>query len=160
MALLTLPEFSDAIEALAAHYGVQRLRDRLASLGAFASRKGLNSAAALSDRLYRLSGGLRIPGHTTQAFTAVWGEMLGSKLGEEGEKKLGDLADKVNACLTEKETIVEGKEQELDEALAAYREALAEGTGADVARIDMLLKAVPSVADRLRAAPSGAVSPT
>ena len=56
----------------------------------------------------------------TFAFTTLWGEMLQAKLGEDGEKRLEELAEKVNACLTTDEHIVEGKDEELDRALAEY----------------------------------------
>jgi hypothetical protein len=91
----------------------------------------------------------------TFAFTTLWGEMLQAKLGEDGEKRLEELAGKVNACLTTDEHIVEGKDEEIDRALAEYSEALTTVAGADVARADMLLKAVPAVADRLRAGETG-----
>jgi hypothetical protein len=109
MARLTTPEFNDAVTALAEHYGVERLRDKLATIGAFQSRKGLTSASAIADRLHRLSGGLRLPVAATYAFSHVWGQMLSDKLGgEENEKTIEGLAEKVNACLDEKENIVPG----------------------------------------------------
>lgn len=151
MAILTAREFGRAVEALVDHNGLERTRDRLASLGAFQQRRGLNSAAALADRLFRLSGGLRLQTRPTVAFSALWGEMLRAKLGEDGERRLEGIADKVNSCLGPKDTIADGREAELDAALAEYREALAAQAGADVALCDMLLKAVPAVADRLRA---------
>jgi hypothetical protein len=77
--------------------------------------------------------------------------MLSARLGDEGEKKLEQLADKVNACLDGHEKVVAGKETELDAALAGYREALAAAIGDRAARLDMTLKAVPDVAERLRA---------
>ena len=40
MASLTTTEFNDAVGALADHYGIERLRDKLADVGAFKSRKG------------------------------------------------------------------------------------------------------------------------
>lgn len=150
MANLTAPEFTGAIDVLCAHFGLERLRDRFAQMGAFTTRRGLNSAAALAERVHRLSGGLRLRVASTYAFSQLWGEMLNARMGEDGEKALEELADRVNACLTPTEGIVEGKEAELDEALAAYRARLEELAGADVARWDMLLKAVPAVADRLR----------
>ena len=157
MARLTTPEFTDAVAALAEHYGVERLRDKLATIGAFQSRKGLTSASAIADRLHRLSGGLRLPVPATYAFSHVWGQMLSDKIGgDENEKTIEGLAEKVNACLDEKERIVPGKESDLDAALSAYREAVAKSLGARVAHYDMLLKAVPAVADRVRAtAPEG-----
>jgi hypothetical protein len=152
MASLTTPEFNDAIAALAEHYGVERLRDKLATVGAFKSRKGLTSASQIADRLHRLSGGLRLPVIATYAFSHVWGQMLSEKLGgEDSEKAIEGLAEKVNACLDEKEHVVAGKESELDEALSSYREAVAKALGPKVAHYDMLLKSVPAVADRVRA---------
>ena len=150
MALLTAAEFTEAVGALAEHYGVERLRERLARLNAFTSRRGLNTAAAIAERLHLLTGGLRRQVPATYAFSQLWNEMVGARLGEEGEKRLEGLADQVNACLGERDAIVPGKEADLDRALAAYRDALAAATGPEVARLDMLLKAVPEVAERLR----------
>ncbi len=150
MANLTAPEFTQAVGLLSQHFGLERLRDKLNRLGAFNSRRGLNSVDALADRIYRMSGGLRLQVAATYAFSSLWGEMLNAKLGEDGEKKLEELAEQVNACLTPKEAVAEGKEEDLDRALGAYREALSASTGPELARVDMLLKAVPAVADRLR----------
>jgi len=152
MAFLTPDEFGAAIGVLAEHDGVERLRERLARLNAFTSRRGLNNAAAIADRLFALSGGLRRQVAATLAFTSLWQELVGARLGEAGEKRLEGLADEVNACLAADETIVAGKEADLDRALTAYRDALAEAAGPVVARLDMLMKAVPAVAERLRAA--------
>ncbi len=154
MANLSAAEFGQAIGALADQLGVERLRDRLARMNAFTSRRGLNTAAAIADRLYTLSGGLRRQTVTTFAFTSLWQELVGAKIGEDGEKQLGELADRVNACLAPDESIVAGKEAELDAALAAYRDALSGLAGPVVARLDMLMKAVPAVAERLRTAPA------
>jgi hypothetical protein len=152
MARLTTPEFNDAVAALAEHFGVEQLRDKLATIGAFQSRKGLTSAAAIAERLHRLSGGLRLPVAATYAFSHLWSQMLGAKLGgEENEKALEELAEKVNACLDEKEHVVTGKEGDLDQAIAAYREAVSKALGPKVAQYDMLLKSVPAVAERVRA---------
>lgn len=153
MALLTRPEFGEAVDVLCDHFGLARLRDKLATLGAFQSRRGLNTPVELSDRLFRLSGGLRLQVGATYGFSVAWGEMLQAKLGDDGEKKLEELADKVNACLDGEERIVSGKEGDLDAALAEYRSALAGAIGERAARLDMTLKAVPEVAERLRALP-------
>ena len=150
MAHLTTAEFTEAVSALATHFGVERLRERLARMNAFTSRRGLNTAAAIADRLHLLTGGLRRQVVATYAFTQLWNEMVGGGLGEEGEKRLETLIEQVNACLTPEETIVPGKEDALDQALVAYRDALGGATGPEVARLDMLLKAVPAVAERLR----------
>jgi hypothetical protein len=155
MAKLTETEFAEAVQVLVDHYGLERLRDRLAGMHAITSRRGLNSPAALADRMYRLSGGLRRQALPSFAFTTLWGEMLQAKLGEDGEKRLEELAEKVNACLTSDEHVVEGKDEDLERALTEYRDALTSAAGAGVARSDMLLKSVPVVAERLRAAASG-----
>ena len=153
MAQLTQAEFNQAIAALAEHHGVERLRDHLARMNAFTSRRGLNSATAIAERLHLLTGGLRrqVPG--TYAFSSLWADMVGKRIGEDGEKRLEAIADEVNACLAPDDSVVAGKEEALDEALARYRQALEELAGAAVARIDMLLKAVPAVADRMRQSP-------
>ena len=151
MANLTPGEFTEAVTALAEQHGVERLRDRLAHMNAFTSRRGLNSAAAIAERLHMLTGGLRRQVAATYAFSSLWSEMVGGRLGEEGEKRLEEQAEKVNACLGPSDAIVSGREQELDQALAAYREILASAVGRRTAELDMLLKAVPAVADRLRA---------
>src|SRR5690349_11851542 len=120
MAHLTAAEFGDAVQALAAHFGLERLRDRLARMNAFTSRRGLGTPSALADRLHLLTGGLRRQTPATFAVSAIWNEMVGARLGEDGEKRLEGLADAVNACLAPDETIVPGKEEALDHALAAY----------------------------------------
>ena len=152
MATLTLAEFTEAVAVLAEHHGVEQLRERLARMNAFTSRRGLNSAAALADRLHLLTGGLRRQVPATFAFSSLWNEMVGSRLGEDGEKHLEELAGHVNACLDSHDAIVEGREADLDKALTSYRERLAAAAGPRVAALDMLLKAVPAVAVRLREA--------
>jgi len=154
MAQLTHAEFAEAVAALAEHHGVERLRDHLARLNAFHSRRGLNSAAAIADRLQLLTGGLRRQVPATYAFTSLWNDMVSGHIGEEGTKRLETLAEAVNACLDDHDGIVAGKEEALDRALTDYREALAGAAGAAVARLDMLLKAVPTVAERLRQEPA------
>jgi hypothetical protein len=158
MALLTHSEFTEAIDVLCEYFGVARLRDKLATLGAFNSRRGLNSPTELAERLFKLSGGLRLQVGATYGFSVAWGELLSAKLGDEGEKELEALADKVNACLDGDEKLVGGKESELDAALGEYHRALAAKTGERAALIDMTLKAVPDVVERVRALQ--ATSPT
>jgi len=99
MANLTLAEFTEAVTALAEHHGVEQLRERLVRMNAFTSRRGLNSPAALAERLHLLTGGLRRQVPATYAFSSLWTDMIGSRLGEEGEKQLEELAERVNACL-------------------------------------------------------------
>jgi hypothetical protein len=160
MANLTLAEFTEAVTALAEHHGVEQLRERFVRMNAFTSRRGLNSPAALAERLHLLTGGLRRQVPATYAFSSLWTDMIGARLGEEGEKQLEELAERVNACLDGKDAVVEGREAELDQALASYRERLATATGDRVAALDMILKAVPAVAARVREAPPAGRDPT
>jgi ABC-type transporter Mla subunit MlaD len=150
MAQISRSEFERAVTALVDHFGLDRTRDKLARFGAFRARRGLGSRDALADRLFRLTGGLRMSSPATYAFSALWAELISAHLGEDGSEKIDALAEGVNACLGDGDHLVAGKEAELDTALAKYRAALAEKTGDEIADLDMLLKAVPDVAERLR----------
>ena len=151
MAILTQAEFGDLVRCLADELGVQRLRDKLVAMRGLVTRRGAANADALATQLWQLTGGLRRQVPASLALQGLWAEQVGSKLGEDGEKALEAIAEQINACLGERDSIVEGKESELDTLLGQYQAKLAEVVGADRARIDMLLKAVPAVAERLRA---------
>jgi hypothetical protein len=159
MAVLTQKEFQRAITLLADEMGLQRLRDRFVRLNALVTRRKVASADSLADQLYMLSAGLRRQVAATYAFHAVWGEAVNQKLGEDGEKNLEKLAEAVNACLGEKDEILADKAAELETALAEYERALSAVVGAEKARMDMLLKAVPAIADKLRTASLPAAEP-
>jgi hypothetical protein len=159
MAHLTQTEFQRAISLLAAESGVQRLRDRLVKLNALVTRRKVSSPEQLADQLYMLSAGLRRQVPATYGFYAVWNESLHAKLGEDGEKQLEKLAEAVNACLGDHDAIVPEKTAELDAALAEYERALSAAAGPEMARMDMLLKAVPAIAEKLRATPPAADAP-
>ena len=151
MAMLTQAEFGDLVRCLADELGVQRLRDKLVAMRGLVTRRGAANADALATQLWQLTGGLRRQVPASLALQGLWAEQVGSKLGEDGEKALEAIAEQINACLGERDGIVEGKEAELDTLLGQYQAKLAEVVGAERARIDMLLKAVPAVAERLRA---------
>ena len=151
MAILTQAEFGDLVRCLADELGVQRLRDKLVAMRGLVTRRGAANADALATQLWQLTGGLRRQVPASLALQGLWAEQVGSKLGEDGEKALEAIAEQINACLGERDGIVEGKEGELDTLLGQYQAKLAEVVGAERARIDMLLKAVPAVAERLRA---------
>jgi hypothetical protein len=151
MAILTQAEFGDLVRCLADELGVQRLRDKLVAMRGLVTRRGAANADALATQLWQLTGGLRRQVPASLALQGLWAEQVGSKLGEDGEKALEAIAEQINACLGEADGIVEGKEAELDTLLGQYQAKLAEVVGAERARIDMLLKAVPAVAERLRA---------
>lgn len=153
MANLTQQEFTRAIELLAEDLGLQRLRDRFVRLNALVTRRRAVSAQRLADQLYLLTGGMRRQIAATVAVHSIWTERVNEKLGEDGEKAFEELAEKINACLGERDSIVAEKEEELDGLLGRYEQQLAQAVGPDRARIDMLLKAVPAVADKLRGKP-------
>jgi hypothetical protein len=150
MAILTQAEFGDLVRCLADDLGVQRLRDKLVAMRGLVTRRGAPNADALASQLWQLTGGLRRQVPASLALQGLWAEQVGAKLGEDGEKALESIAEQINACLGEGDGIVEGKESELDELLGTYQAKLAEVLGAERARVDMLLKAVPAVAARLR----------
>lgn len=156
MATLTQAEFGDLVRCLADELGVQRLRDKLVAMRGLVTRRGAANADALALQLWQLTGGLRRQVPASLALQGLWADQVGRKLGEDGEKGLEEIATQINACLGEHDAIVEGKEAELDGLLAQYQAKLAEVVGADQARIDMLLKAVPAVAERLRAGTAAA----
>jgi len=151
MAQLTQTEFHRAIVLMADELGLQRLRDRLVKLNAFVTRRRVASAEVLADQMYLLSAGLRRQVAATYAFHALWGELIQGKVGEDGEKRLEELA------AAEDDSVVSEKAADLDGALAAYERALSAAVGPAMARLDMLLKAVPAIAEKLRAAPPSAV---
>jgi len=153
MATLTAEEFARTVRCLADDLGVQRLRDKLVRMNALVTRRGAPTADALADQLYMLTGGLRRQVAASLALQSLWAERMTERLGEEGEKALEELAEKINACLGEHDAINPEKETELDGLLGEYEQRLAEKVGAERARIDMLLKAVPAVAAKLRALP-------
>jgi len=159
MAVLTQKEFQRAITLLAEEMGLQRLRDRFVRLNALVTRRKVASAEHLADQLYLLSAGLRRQVVATYAFHQVWSESLNDKLGEDGEKALEKMAEAVNACLGEKDEIVGEKAGDLDAALAEYERYLCAAVGPERARMDMLLKAVPAIADKLRNTPLPAHAP-
>jgi hypothetical protein len=155
MAIPTAQELRNATVLLAERIGYAKLYDRLVRLNAFVSRRKPPSPEALADRLYNLTGGLRRQVPATLAFQSVWAENVSNTVGEENDKRLEEIANRINATLTSDErAIQDGKLDELDTALGEYEQVLADLIGADAARIDMVLKAVPPVAERLRARPT------
>jgi len=150
MAYLTQAEFREAIDLLATDMGLQRLRDKLVRLNALVSRRKVSSSATLADQLYMLTSGLRKQAAATFAFHGIWTEALNEKLGKESEEQLEELAKAVNECLDDSEEIIPEKAGDLEQALGRYAQPLAEKAGERAAYLDMLLKAVPGVAKRLR----------
>jgi hypothetical protein len=93
------------------------------------------------------------PGSATVAFHTIWTQAGGGKAGRgwgEGSKRW----PRINSCLGPHDHVVPEKESELDEALTDYMRKLAGAIGAERARLDMLLKAVPAVGVKVRAMPA------
>lgn len=156
MANLTQQEFAQAVQLMADELGLQRLRDRFVRLNALVTRRRVASSQALSDQLYMLTGGLRRQVPATLAFHSLWSEGVNEKIGEEGEKELEKIAEKINACLGDRDEIVAEKGGELADALCEYEGRLVGKVGPERARLDMLLKTVPAVASKLRTMPIAA----
>lgn len=161
MANPTGQELREAVGVLAERMGYGKLYDRLLKLNAFVSRKRPATPDLLADRLYNLSGGLRRQVPATLAFHTVWAESVGQAIGEENEKTLEAIADRINATLSEDQhAIQDGKTDELGTALGDYEQVLVGSIGPRAARLDMLMKAVNPVADLLRARPLPKAEPT
>ena len=153
MANLTLQEFEESLGVLAQGAPAEKLRDRLARLNAFHSRRGLNSLRALTERLYALSAGLRRDVPATRAFQALWMEYIGQGLTEKVGRQLDELADQINSHLAEGGAVKDGETEALDQVLVEYETLLARKIGGVAARLDTLQKAVPAVAELLRSKP-------
>jgi hypothetical protein len=147
-------EMREAITIVAERMGYGKLYDRLVHLNAFVSRRRPATPALLADRLYTLSGGLRRQVPATVAFHTVWTECIGRSIGEEHDKTLEAIAERINATLTpDEQGIQPDKLDELEAALVEYEQVLVGAIGPEAARLDMILKAVTPVADTLRARP-------
>ena len=93
----------------------------------------------------------------TIAFHTVWAECIGRAIGEEHDKTLEAIADRINATLTPDEQAIQpDKTAELEAALDEYEQVLMAVIGPEAARLDMILKAVNPVAETLRARPVAA----
>ncbi|MEW6297505.1 MAG: hypothetical protein AB1671_07170 [Thermodesulfobacteriota bacterium] len=150
MAQLTAKEFDDLVTTLANHLRLDRLHERLLKANAIVSRKRPQTPQALASQLYQLSAGLRRAHPARYAIEVLWQEMLSEQIKEEYNKTLETLADRVNACLTERMEVIPEKRQELIAALGAYYQAIAACTRDDVAYLEMLLRASTDVARFLR----------
>jgi len=159
MANPTGEELREAVVLLADRLGYGKLYDRLVRMNAFVSRRKPPTPEALADRLYTLTGGLRRQIPATIAFHSVWSEAFTRELGEDNDKALEALADRINAAITEDERAVrDGQSDELDAAIGEYERVLTGAIGPHAARTDMVLKAVNPVAERLRGRPLPAAS--
>ena len=150
MAQLTAKEFDDLIMLLAEHLSLDRFHERLLKANALVSRKRPPTAQALAAQLYQLSVGLRRAHPARYAVEVLWQEMLSARVTEEHSKTLATLAERVNACLTERLEVIPEKSAELLAALGAYYQAVAALTSDEVAYVEVLLRASTDVARFLR----------
>lgn len=80
----------------------------------------------------------------------LWQELI-SEATEGVEQEVFDaLAERINACLTEKFEVIQDRQTDLIAALGAYHHTLASVSSADVAYIEILLRASKDVAQFLR----------
>jgi hypothetical protein len=156
MAALSPTEFEQAMTLLSAEVGFDRLKERLVRVGAFSSKRNLGTVKALADRLYVLTGGLRRETAASYGFHSVWAEAFAGRLSEEDEKTLTEAAERINACLDSAQRVQPENAATLDGELMTYHGVLAKAVGDDVARLDMVIKAVPAVAERIRSWPDSA----
>lgn len=156
MANLKVEEFNKIIECLSEDHGLQRFRDKLVRLNALVTRRKAVSATRLATQLYTLTGGLRREVPATVAIHSLWAEQVNERLGEDGEKELEGIAAQINECLGDDDEIIPDKADDIGGHIRRYEERLAASIGPDRARLDMILKAVPEVADRLREMPAAA----
>jgi hypothetical protein len=88
-----------------------------------------------------------------RAFHALWAEHVGTKLSRKAGEKLDELADRINENLEENGDLKDGQAEQLRASVDEYEELLARKVGGETARLDTLQKAVPAVAELLRAKP-------
>lgn len=157
MANLKVEEFNQMIGLLCEQHGLQRFRDKLVRLNALVTRRKAASADRLASQLYTLTGGLRREVPATIAIHSLWAEQVNEHLGEDGEKELEKIAEKINECLGERDHIIEERADEILGHIRSYEERLAVAIGSERARLDMILKAVPDVAAKLREMPPAGV---
>jgi hypothetical protein len=153
MANLKVEEFNKVIEFLAEDHGLQSFRDKLVRLNALETRRKAGAVSRLAHQLYTLTGGLRREVPATVAIHSLWAEQVNGRLGEDGEKELEKIAEQINECLGDRDRILDERSEEIVGHIRRYEERLAAAIGSDRARVDMILKAVPDVADKLRGMP-------
>ncbi|MEA2626818.1 MAG: hypothetical protein QOD06_2863 [Candidatus Binatota bacterium] len=150
MARLTLAEFGELVEELVEFHHLGMLREKLLRSNTVVSQRVLSSPTSIAHQLYQRTAGLGRDGLPTQVVLALWEELLGSKIDEESSKKLEEIADRINGCLTAAQDVDPAREQDLRSAIGDYRTTLAERAGDRASRLTMLTRAVPAVARVLR----------
>ena len=150
MAHVTSHEFDTLIQLLTEQYSLNVFHARLLKANALVSHKRPARWQPLANQLYQLSAGLRRDHPARYALELLWQEMISSIIEEDQQETFDALAERINECLTEKFAVIPDKHTELISALGAYHHALTGISSADVAYIEILLRASKDVAQFLR----------
>lgn len=150
MAQLSIEEFQELTDELIARQGFAKLQSQLMRTNVVVSKKLLANPSAVTRTLHRLTAGLAREGMASQVLLALWEEALGGSLDKEMGRELETLAERINACLGGDLGILDGKSEEIRAALREYRDKLAARIGERAARLTMMTRAVPAVAQILR----------
>src|SRR5687767_1526135 len=134
MARLSPQEFDVLVAELVAHHGLGKLRQQLLRTNLVVSQRSVATPAAIARTLYPLTAGFAREGLPTQLLLGLWEDMLGKKVDEENAKRLEEIAEQVNACLTTDQSVADGRRDDLVRALDAYRELLETRIGAEATR--------------------------
>lgn len=150
MAHVTSREFDTLIQLLTEQHGLSALHARLLKANALVSHKRPPRWQPLANQLYQLSAGLRRDHPARYALEMLWQELI-SEITEDLQQETFDaLAERINACLTEKFEVIPDRQTDLIAALGAYHHTLASVASADIAYIEILLRASKDVAQFLR----------
>ena len=150
MAHVTSHEFDTIIRLLTEQYSLNVFHARLLKANALVSHKRPARWQPLANQLYQLSAGLRRDHPARYAIELLWQEMISSIIEEDQQETFDALAERINECLTEKFAVIPDRQTDLIAALGAYHHTLASVSSADVAYIEILLRASKDVAQFLR----------
>jgi len=150
MAHVTSREFDTLIQLLTEQYGLSALHARLLKANALVSHKRPSRWQPLANQLYQLSAGLRRDHPARYALEMLWQELISGVTEGVEQETFDALAERINACLTEKFEVIPDRQTDLIAALGAYHHTLASIASADVAYIEILLRASKDVAQFLR----------
>ena len=150
MAHVTSHEFDTIIRLLTEQYSLNVFHARLLKANALVSHKRPARWQPLANQLYQLSAGLRRDHPARYAIELLWQELVSGTTEGVEQETFDALAEGINACLTEKFEVIPDRQTDLIAALGAYHHALAGVASADVAYIEILLRASKDVAQFLR----------
>ncbi len=150
MAHVTSHEFDTIIRLLTEQYSLNVFHARLLKANALVSHKRPARWQPLANQLYQLSAGLRRDHPARYAIELLWQELVSGTTEGVEQETFDALAERINACLTEKFAVIPDRQTDLIAALGAYHHTLASVASADVAYIEILLRASNDVAQFLR----------